>query len=188
MKNCQCTHPRPQAIQRLVFCSSEQFWRNVALHHLLTFGSSAVNGCRQNDTADKNINNPQVIQTSPVHLLTIIGWILLVRVDKNILYIQYNSRNLWQCFLNTNNNPQHQTSRVYLHCSGFQCFQPVLWLFYRSTSCTLSSTSIWVWGSNHHCPAHDRPCRWVCSRPIISHAFIHAMRLWESLWLNTILT
>ncbi len=30
--------------------SSEQIWRNVALHHLLTNGSSAVNGCRQNET------------------------------------------------------------------------------------------------------------------------------------------
>ncbi len=32
-------------------------WRNLALHHLLTNGSSAVNGCRQKrvQTADKNI-------------------------------------------------------------------------------------------------------------------------------------
>ncbi len=29
--------------------SSEQIWKNVALHHLLTNGSSAVNGCRQNE-------------------------------------------------------------------------------------------------------------------------------------------
>ncbi len=29
--------------------SSKQIWRNVALHHLLTNGSSAVNGCRQNE-------------------------------------------------------------------------------------------------------------------------------------------
>ncbi len=28
--------------------SSEQIWRNVAIHHLLSNGSSAVNGCRQN--------------------------------------------------------------------------------------------------------------------------------------------
>ncbi len=28
----------------------EQIWRNVALHHLLTNGSSAVNGCRQNES------------------------------------------------------------------------------------------------------------------------------------------
>ncbi len=27
-----------------------QIWRNVALHHLLINGSSAVNGCRQNES------------------------------------------------------------------------------------------------------------------------------------------
>jgi len=109
------------------------------------------------------IKTSQVIQTSPVHQLTIIGWILLDRVDKNILYTQCNSRN--QCFLNTNSDLslQHRSSRVCVHCSGFQCFHPALWLFYRSTSCTLSTSSIWVWGSNHHCPAHNHPCRWVCS-------------------------
>ncbi len=40
-------------------CSSEEIWRNVAFHHLLTNGSSAVNGCRQNESpkikTDKNI-------------------------------------------------------------------------------------------------------------------------------------
>ncbi len=30
--------------------SSEQIWRNVALYHLFTNGSSAVNGCRQNES------------------------------------------------------------------------------------------------------------------------------------------
>ncbi len=30
--------------------SSEQIWRNLALRHLLTNGSSAVNGCRQNES------------------------------------------------------------------------------------------------------------------------------------------
>ncbi len=29
---------------------SEQIWKNVALHHLLTSGSSAVNVCRQNES------------------------------------------------------------------------------------------------------------------------------------------
>ncbi len=29
--------------------SSEQIWWNLALHHLLTNGSSALNGCRQNE-------------------------------------------------------------------------------------------------------------------------------------------
>ncbi len=28
----------------------EQIWRNVALYHLLTNGSPAVNGCRQNES------------------------------------------------------------------------------------------------------------------------------------------
>ncbi len=28
----------------------EQIWRNVALHQLLTNGSSVVNGCRQNES------------------------------------------------------------------------------------------------------------------------------------------
>ncbi len=42
----------PQAIQDVdEFVSlSEQIWRNWALHHLFTNGSSAVNGCRQNES------------------------------------------------------------------------------------------------------------------------------------------
>ncbi len=44
------THP--QAIQDVdEFVSSwEQSWRNLALHHLLTSGCSAVNGCRQHES------------------------------------------------------------------------------------------------------------------------------------------
>ncbi len=30
--------------------SSKQIWRNLALHHLLTNESSAVNGCRPNES------------------------------------------------------------------------------------------------------------------------------------------
>ncbi len=37
----------PHAIQDEFVSSWELIWRNVALHHLLTNGSSAVNGCRQ---------------------------------------------------------------------------------------------------------------------------------------------
>ncbi len=42
----------------------EQIWRNVSLHHLLTKGSSAVNGCRQNESPNsweskQHHNNPQ---------------------------------------------------------------------------------------------------------------------------------
>ncbi len=46
----KCIHT--QAIQDLdeFTSSSEQIWRNVTLHHLLTNASSAVNGCRQNES------------------------------------------------------------------------------------------------------------------------------------------
>ncbi len=52
--------------------SSEQIWRNVALHHLLTNGSSALNGCRQNEskqlikTSQKSTSNPH--DSSPLTL------------------------------------------------------------------------------------------------------------------------
>ncbi len=38
-----------QGVEEFV-SSSEQMERNVALHHLLSIGSSAVNGCRQNES------------------------------------------------------------------------------------------------------------------------------------------
>ncbi len=66
------THPQAvRDVDELVF-SSEQIWRNLALHHLLTNGSSTMNGCRQNESqrADKkHHNNPQVIHKIPVHKL-----------------------------------------------------------------------------------------------------------------------
>ncbi len=42
----------PQAIQDVdeVVSSLQQVWRNLALNHLLTNGSSAVNGCCQNES------------------------------------------------------------------------------------------------------------------------------------------
>ncbi len=44
------THPQPiQDVDEFV-SSLDQIWRNVALHHLLTDASSAVNGCRQNES------------------------------------------------------------------------------------------------------------------------------------------
>ncbi len=51
MKICwNFTHPPViQDIDEFV-SSSEQIWRNVAFYHLLTNGSSAVNGCRQNES------------------------------------------------------------------------------------------------------------------------------------------
>ncbi len=48
--------------------SSEQIWRTVALHHLLTNVSYAVNGCRQNESLIKTIT---IIHTTPVHQLMI---------------------------------------------------------------------------------------------------------------------
>ncbi len=51
MKIClKCT--QPQAIQDVdeFVSSSEQIWRNVVLLHLLSNESSAVNGCRQNES------------------------------------------------------------------------------------------------------------------------------------------
>jgi len=51
MKICGLfTHP--QAIQDIneFACSSEKIWKKFTLHHLLTSGSSAVNGCRQNES------------------------------------------------------------------------------------------------------------------------------------------
>ncbi len=67
-----CAHP--QVIQKVdeYISSSEQVWRNLALHHLVTNGSSSVNGCRQNESLNnwyKYHNNPQVIHTTPVHQL-----------------------------------------------------------------------------------------------------------------------
>ncbi len=46
----QFTHPHVILDVEVLFIfifSSEQIWRFLALHHLLTNGSSAVNGCRQ---------------------------------------------------------------------------------------------------------------------------------------------
>ncbi len=42
----------PQTIQDVneFVASLEQIWSNVALNNLLTNGSSAVNGCRQNES------------------------------------------------------------------------------------------------------------------------------------------
>ncbi len=50
------------------FVSSwEQSWRKLSLHNLLTNGSSAVNGCRQNESfAETAQNNIQLIHTTPV--------------------------------------------------------------------------------------------------------------------------
>ncbi len=47
------THPQE-------FVSSlEQIWRSLALYHLLTNGSSAVNGCRQNGSLNSWLKTSQ---------------------------------------------------------------------------------------------------------------------------------
>ncbi len=50
--------------------SLDQIWRNVTFRHLLTNGSSAVNGCRQNES-------PKVIHTTPVHRLVWIPFLCI---------------------------------------------------------------------------------------------------------------
>ncbi len=67
MKSCwKYTHP--EAIKDLDEFISRTDLEKFALHHLLTDGSSAVNGCRQNKSPNswlKHHNNPQVIDYSP---------------------------------------------------------------------------------------------------------------------------
>ncbi len=59
----QFTHPQVIQDADEFVSSSEQIWRNLASHHLLINGSSAVNGCHQSQ------RNPQEIHTTPVHQL-----------------------------------------------------------------------------------------------------------------------
>ncbi len=40
-----------QGVEEFV-SSAEQIWKNLALHHLFTNWSSAVNWCRQNESPD----------------------------------------------------------------------------------------------------------------------------------------
>ncbi len=53
----KCTHPQAIQDENEFVSSSERIWRNLALHKLLTNGSSAVNGAIRIrvQTADKNI-------------------------------------------------------------------------------------------------------------------------------------
>ncbi len=56
--------PSAYASCRCIYSSSKQIWRNVLLHHLLTSGSFAANGCRQNESPNnckKHYNNPQLL-------------------------------------------------------------------------------------------------------------------------------
>ncbi len=68
MKICwKCTHR--QAIQDVeeFVSSSKQIWISLALHHLLTNGFTAANGCRQNEsqTADKSITTSKPNDSGP---------------------------------------------------------------------------------------------------------------------------
>ncbi len=60
----KCTHLQAiQDVDEFVLLDLEKV--SITVHHLLTNGSSAVNGCRQNKST-----NPQVIHMTPVHQLT----------------------------------------------------------------------------------------------------------------------
>ncbi len=48
----KCTHRQAILDDQDFVSSTEQIWRNLAFHHFLTTGSSAVNGCRQNESPD----------------------------------------------------------------------------------------------------------------------------------------
>ncbi len=55
MKIC-LTFTQPQDIKDVgeFVSSSAQIWRNLASHHLTNNGSSAVNGCHQNESINQN--------------------------------------------------------------------------------------------------------------------------------------
>ncbi len=120
MKMCwKCTHP--QAIQDVdeFVSSSEQIWRNVAFPHLLISGSSAVNGCRQNQSTNswwKHHINPQVILTTPFHQL--MRWCkrlrfvinkCIIKTSKNPLLQYHNEKSC----LNRERS-MHRSSSVYM--------------------------------------------------------------------------
>ncbi len=77
----------PQIIQDVneTVSSMEQILRNLALQNLPSNRSSAVNGCHQNESLnswEKHYNNPQLIQTIPVHQLTsweVESWVFVMK-------------------------------------------------------------------------------------------------------------
>ncbi len=77
--------------------SSEQIWRNLALHHLLTSVCSAVNGCRQNESpnrADKS-TAPLLIKRKCVFVIK--KWIkksnccFCLKYESSMHYIAFSS-------------------------------------------------------------------------------------------------
>ncbi len=61
---------QPQAIQDVdeLVSSSEQIWRNVELLHLLSNESSAVNGCRQNESLHDSSPSVNVLWSENMHV------------------------------------------------------------------------------------------------------------------------
>ncbi len=86
-----------------------QIWRNVSFHHCLRNGSSAVNGCCQNESWLKHHNNPQVIHTTPVHQLT--SW-----EDRSCVFVR--NKSIIKTFLTSNHHFQ-------LKCESIITLPPV---------------------------------------------------------------
>ncbi len=92
----------PQGIQDVdeFVSSSEEIWRNVAVHHLLSNGSCAVNGCRQNESP----NSWQEVSNLKWFLLAIIRLkVLVVSSESGEKYaqikhaktVQFSSEQMW---------------------------------------------------------------------------------------------
>ncbi len=101
---------KPSKIRMSLFL--HQIWRNVAFHHLLSNRSSAVNGCRQNESPNswyKHHNNPQVIQTTPVHQLT-------SGEDKSIIHNNASYSEIVHLLLSLTSKSSHILFRAVLNC------------------------------------------------------------------------
>ncbi len=121
------THPQfIQDVDEFV-SSSEQIWRNLALYHLLTNGSSAVNGCRQNECFLQ-------INSFSLHKMLIDGLESGLLLDYCDVFI----------------------SCLYSHSDGTHSLQSIHWRasdvmlnFSKSDEETNSSTSWMDWGWGH---------------------------------------
>ncbi len=93
-------------------CAPPQAIQDVAFHHLLSNRSSAVNGCRQNESPNswyKHHNNPQVIQTTPVHQLT-------SGEDKSIIHNNASYSEIVYLLLSLTSKSSHILFRAVLNC------------------------------------------------------------------------